>query len=82
MVSPALERLAAELAGRLKLVKVNVDEAPVLARRFEAQSIPTLVLTWKGRELGRQVGALPPPQLRSWVDRMLADVDETRGSPR
>lgn len=82
MVSPALERLAAELAGRLKLVKVNVDEAPVLARRFEARSIPTLVLLWRGRELGRQVGALPPPQLRSWVDRMLADVGETRGSSR
>ena len=82
MVSPVLERLAAELAGRLKLVKVNVDEAPALARRFGAQSIPTLVMTWKGQELSRQVGALPPAQLSSWVSKALADVAATRESSR
>jgi thioredoxin 2 len=72
MVSPALERLATEMAGRLKLVKVNVDESPRLARRFGAQSIPTLVLSVQGREVERQIGAAPPPQLRAWLERGLA----------
>jgi len=44
MVSPALEQLAREMAGQLKLVKVNVDEAPDTARRFDVQGIPTLLL--------------------------------------
>ena len=52
MVSPALERLAREFAGRLKLVKVNVDEAPDLARRFSAQSIPTLLVMKEGQVIG------------------------------
>lgn len=71
MVSPALEKLAADLAGQFKLVKVNVDQAPRLARRFNAQSIPTLVVLSGGRELGRQVGASPPPQLRRWLEGSL-----------
>ncbi|MGB2766031.1 MAG: thioredoxin [Propionicimonas sp.] len=70
-VSPLLERLAAERAGSLKLVKVNVDEAPRTQATFGAQSIPTLVLLQGGREVGRQVGAVPLPQLRSWLDRTL-----------
>ncbi len=66
-VSPLLEELGRELAGRLKVVKINVDAAPALAARFNAQSIPTLVLTRSGRELSRRVGALPMKMLRSWL---------------
>jgi len=66
-VSPVLEQLAAELAGRLKLVKVNVDESPTVSRRFDAQSIPTLVLLGGGKVIARQVGALPAARLRSWL---------------
>src|ERR1700682_1758432 len=44
MVSPALERLAQEQAGKVKLVKVNVDDSPNLARRFAVQGIPTLIV--------------------------------------
>jgi len=72
MVSPALEKLARERAGRLKLVKVNVDEAPALARRFSAQSIPTLLVMRDGQVIGRQVGAAPEPALRTWLDQSLA----------
>ena len=68
-VAPVLERLANERAGHLKVVKVNVDEEPQLAARFEARSIPLLVLMRDGREAGRQVGALPYPQLAGWLDR-------------
>ena len=67
MVSPALEQLADELAGRLKLVKVNTDESPRLSQRFDVQAIPTLLLLDGGRVLDRQVGAAPARQLRAWV---------------
>ncbi len=68
-VSPLLDQLAADRAGRLKLVKVNVDESPRTQARFGVQAIPTLLLFQDGREVGRQQGALPLPRLRDWVDR-------------
>ncbi len=72
MVSPALEQLARDLAGQVKLVKVNVDDSPRIAQRFEAQAIPTLLMLRGGRVIGRQVGAAAPPALRSWADSALA----------
>lgn len=70
-VSPLLEKLAAERAGRLKLVKVNVDNSPATQATFGVQAIPTLLLFDKGKQVGSQRGALPLPQLRSWVDSCL-----------
>lgn len=74
MVSPALEQLAGELAGRLKLVKVNVDVAPGVQRRFGVRGIPTLVLLSGGREISRKVGAAPLSDLRAWVESALAQA--------
>lgn len=71
MVSPALERLAEELAGRLKLVKVNADDNPEVTRRFEVRSIPTLVVLDHGHVLDRQIGALPAHQIRTWLESTL-----------
>lgn len=71
MVSPALERLAGELAGKLKLVKVNADDNPTVSRRFEVQSIPTLVLLDHGKVVDQQVGALPEHRLRAWLESKL-----------
>ncbi len=71
MVSPALAQLAAERAGNLKLVKVNVDESPRLQQRFGIQSIPTLMVLRGGEVIARQVGAAPADTLRSWLDRSL-----------
>ena len=68
MVSPAVERLSVERAGRLKVVKVNVDVAPQTAARYEAMSIPTLLVLSDGRVRDRIVGALPEPALRDRVD--------------
>jgi len=62
-VSPILEELAREHAGRLKVVKVNVDENQKLAIRYDAMSIPTLVVLKDGKVIDRIVGALPKPQL-------------------
>src|SRR5215469_10694197 len=67
MVSPALADLAAEFAGRIKLVKVNVDTSPRLQSRFGVQSIPTLLLLERGKVRATQVGALPPHGLRAWL---------------
>lgn len=63
MVEPVLAELAAERAGALKVVKVNVDENPQLAARFEAMSIPLLVIMREGREADRIVGAAPKAQI-------------------
>jgi len=71
MVSPALENLARTFAGRVKLVKVNVDEAPGLARRFQAQSIPTLLVMRDGQVVDRQIGAAPESALRRWLEAAL-----------
>jgi thioredoxin 2 len=71
MVSPALEQLATEMAGQLKLVKVNVDEAPKLQRQFGVQAIPTLMILRDGQVVARQAGAAPAPVLRSWLEQAL-----------
>ena len=62
-IAPVLEQLAKEFAGRLKVVKVNVDENPATAQRFQAFSIPTLVVIKNGRVVDRIVGALPKSEL-------------------
>ena len=62
-VSPILEELARDFAGRLKIVKVNVDENPMLAQQFDARSIPTLMVLKSGRVVDRIVGAMPKPDL-------------------
>lgn len=77
-VSPVLERLAGEFAGRLKLVKVDVDDSPGLARRFEALSIPTLVVLQGGRVVARQVGAAPERALRPWIEEALQATGSAR----
>jgi thioredoxin 2 len=67
IVSPVLDELARQYAGRLKVVKVNVDDNQGLARRFDAMSIPTLVVLRDGNVADRIVGALPKPQLEARI---------------
>ena len=81
MVSPALERLAAKYARRLKVVRGNVDDAPGLAARYGARSIPTLVLLEDGREVDRIVGALPEPKLKAWLGRRLRQPGASAARP-
>ena len=72
MVSPVVEQLARERAGRLKVVKVNADDAPRTAGRLRVSGIPTLLLFSGGEERGRIVGAQPAPSIQRWVDEHLA----------
>jgi thioredoxin 2 len=71
MVTPALEQVARELAGRIKLVTVNVDNAPRLSQRFEVQAVPTLLLVSGGEVVARQAGAAPAATLRAWIENHL-----------
>jgi thioredoxin 2 len=74
MVSPLVERLGREHAGRLKVVKLNVDDAPAISARFGVRGIPLLVVIRDGSEADRLVGAAPLPQLRAWLEPHLAPV--------
>ena len=73
-VSPALEDLARSFAGRIKLVKVNVDTAPRTARRFGVQAVPTLLVLHHGQVVERQAGAVPAPVLSSWLENALSSI--------
>jgi thioredoxin 2 len=71
MVSPALDRVAHDLAGRVKLVKVNLDTAPRLARRFTVQTIPTLMTVVDGTVRARRSGTASAAALRNWVEQSM-----------
>lgn len=71
-IAPMLEELAAELAGKLKIAKVNVDESPDLAGQFGIRSIPTLLVIKGGTVQQQMVGALPKAALKAKLDPFLA----------
>jgi thioredoxin 2 len=71
IVEPVVEQISRDLAGKLKVVKINSDLAPQLGSRFEIRGIPTLLLFENGQLRDRVTGALPAPALRSWVDSRL-----------
>ncbi len=71
MVSPAVEQVGTRLAGRVKVVKVNVDQSPAVSARYGVQAIPTLLLLQGGEERSRQVGAVPVHTLQAWVEQTL-----------
>lgn len=66
-LSPILESLAADHAGALKVVKVNIDQNPVLQQRFRAQSIPMLVLMQGGEQADVSVGMRSKSDLEQWI---------------
>ena len=69
MVSPVVEKMGREYAGRLKVVKLDIDQAPAIASRFGVQGIPLLVLIRDGQEIDRLVGAVPPATLRTMLEQ-------------
>ena len=79
MVSPALAAVAGQLAGRVKLVKVNVDSSPRLQRRFGVQAIPTLLILRDGKVAAQRTGAAPAADLRAWVERAVPAARKAGG---
>jgi thioredoxin 2 len=72
MIAPVIEELAAEMAGRVRFAKLNVDENPATAARFGVQSIPTLLVLKGGRELDRIVGVQPKAAIVQRLERAAA----------
>ncbi len=72
MIAPAIEQLAAEYAGRLRVGKLNVDENPVTAERYNIRSIPALLVFKAGREVDRIVGAQPKAAIARRLELFLA----------
>lgn len=71
MVAPVLDHLAAEYAGRIKVAKLNVDENPGIASRYETRSIPTMLFFKGGQLVNRLVGALPKHQIEEHIRSLL-----------
>jgi thioredoxin 2 len=69
MVSPIVEQMGREYAGRLKVVKLDIDQAPAIAARYGVQGIPLLLLLKGGREIDRVTGAVPAGVLREVIER-------------
>lgn len=71
MIAPAIEEIAQEYSGRLKVGKLNVDENPALATKYSIQSVPTLIIFRGGEIAERITGALPKKALKSKIEVIL-----------
>ena len=69
MVAPIVDQVAAELSGRVKVAKMNVDDNPATSSRFGVRSIPTLLVFKDGREVDRIVGVQPKAAIVSRLER-------------
>ena len=67
MIAPALEEIAGSMGGKVKIVKLNVDENPATAAKYGIMSIPTLMVFKNGEPASRQVGAAPKQKLEQWI---------------
>ena len=72
MIAPMIEELASQMAGRVRVAKLNVDENPMTAARFNVRSIPTLLVLKAGKEIDRIVGVQPKAE----IERRLARVTD------
>jgi thioredoxin 2 len=72
MLAPVIDELATELTGRVRVVKLDVDENPRTAARFDLRSIPTLLVLKDGREIDRLVGVQPKQEIARRLERALA----------
>jgi thioredoxin-like negative regulator of GroEL len=79
-MAPIFEQAATELEPDVRLIKVDSDAAPELLQRFSIQSIPTLMIVHRGREVARKSGVLPLPQLLAWTASMPTALKRDRAS--
>jgi thioredoxin 1 len=67
MIAPALEEIATEMKGKVKIAKLNVDENPGVAGKFGIRSIPTLMVFKGGKQVATKTGAGPKSELTRWI---------------
>jgi len=72
MIAPALEEIATELSGKVKVAKINIDENPELAAQYGVRSIPTQMLFKDGEVADMKVGAAPKTALSAWIGSAVA----------
>jgi thioredoxin 2 len=72
MIGPVIDELASEMGGRVRFAKLNVDENPATAARFQVSSIPTLLVLKGGREVDRIVGVQPKAEIVRRLQRVAA----------
>jgi len=72
MIAPAIEELAKEYAGKLKVGKLNTDENPDVASKYKIMGIPTIMFFKDGQKIDQVVGAIPKPQLKAKIDSLIA----------
>jgi len=72
MVAPIVEELANEYSGKLKVMKLNTDEAPEVAGKYQIMSIPTILFFKDGQTVEKIVGARPKPQFKQIIDSLLS----------
>ncbi len=71
MIAPALEDIAGDMAGKVTVAKLNIDDNPHTPSKFDVRGIPTLILFKDGQVAARKVGALPKSQLVEWVESVI-----------
>jgi thioredoxin 1 len=71
MIAPILDELAGELQAQARIVKINVDENPVVAGQFGVMSIPTLLLFKDGKKVDQKVGGQAKPQLKAFIEQAI-----------
>jgi len=71
MIAPFLDELAAEMAGKVTVAKVNIDENPQTPRKYGVRGIPTMMLFKGGQVAATKIGALPKSKLYEWVESVL-----------
>ncbi|HEX4749211.1 MAG TPA: thioredoxin [Bryobacteraceae bacterium] len=74
VIAPIVDELAVEMAGRIRVGKLNVDENPVTAERFQIRGIPALLVIKAGREIDRIVGVQPKSEIARRLERALSGV--------
>lgn len=72
MIGPALEEIATEMAGKVKVAKINIDENPEVAAKLGIRSIPTLFIYKNGQKVDQKVGAAPKGDLARWIQKNAA----------
>ena len=74
MIGPALEEISTEMAGKVKIAKINIDENPQIAAKLGIRSIPTLFIYKDGQKVDQMVGAKPKGDLARWISKSASPV--------